>query len=90
MAIPIAAPYADGTLDGTLYTFANAGDTLPMHDHDAATAHITIITRGSFQVSGPGWSQSAAPGPVLSFDPGNPHQFVAMQADSRLLNILKG
>lgn len=90
MAAPVGIPYKDGALTGMLYTFAAAGDVLPLHDHDTATAHISVVTRGAFKVSGPGWSQTATPGPVLSFDPGQPHEFEATEADSRVLNIIKG
>lgn len=90
MADPVSTPYRDGGLVGTLYRFAAAGDTLPMHDHDEATAHISVITQGVFRVSGPGWSKTAVPGPVLSFSPGNPHQFTALEAGSSVLNIVKG
>ena len=90
MAAPSAMPYADGSLKGVLYAFAAVGDTLPMHDHDACTMHISVVTSGAFTVRDPGWSKLVAPGPVLSFSPGNPHEFVAMQPNSRVLNILKG
>ena len=92
MALPVATPFADGALTGTLYAFADAGDQLPMHDHDADTAHITILTAGSFEISGPGWSRVIGPGacPIQSFSPGQPHQVTALQAGSRIVNIVKG
>ena len=90
MALPSGTPWSDGALRGTLYVFASAGDTLPMHAHDAATAHISIITRGAFRVHGPGWSQINVPGPVLSFAPGQAHEFVAIEANSVVLQIVKG
>ena len=88
MADPTVAPWRKGKLRGTLYTFPAVGDELPLHDHDAATAHITVITRGAFDISGPGWTKTRGPGPVLLFDPGNPHRFVAKEAGSAVLNIM--
>lgn len=96
MALPVLTPWSDGALRGVLYVFENAGDVLPLHDHEPEAAHITVITRGEFTVTGPGasgepgWSKVRGPGPILSFDAGQPHEFAANVPDSRILNIVKG
>jgi quercetin dioxygenase-like cupin family protein len=90
MALPAMQRLVIGGLTGSTYTFADVGDELPLHDHDEATAHISIITRGRFTVSGPGWSKVKGPGPIDDFPPGHPHQFTALEAGSVVVNILRG
>ena len=41
-----------GRLQGTIYDFPETGDTLPMHNHDENSVHITIVSKGSFRVHG--------------------------------------
>lgn len=85
-----AKPFMLGRLSGTIYDFPEAGDVLPMHNHTEADVHITIVARGAFRTHGPGWQRDVRAGDVLDWQPDQPHEFVATQADSRLVNIVKG
>ena len=78
-----------GRLVGAIYDFPEAGDVLPMHAHDEATVHITIVARGRFYCHGDGWKHEAAAGTVLDWQPHDPHEFVSLEAKSRLVNIIK-
>lgn len=83
-------PFALGKLTGTIYDFPEAGDVLPMHTHTAVDVHISIVARGSFRAHGAGWQQVVKAGDVLDWQPNQPHEFIALEAGSRLVNIVKG
>ena len=89
MSIPITTPWKDEGLQGALYTFLQKGDTLPMHSHDEATNHITIVVRGSIVASGDNWQETGTPRNILSFVAGMPHEIVAQEDDTKILNIIK-
>lgn len=83
-------PLAIGSLRGTIYDFEIVGDTLPMHQHEEATNHITIVARGSIRAHGNGWDKVLKSGDVVSWKPNDPHEFVALEANSRVVNIIHG
>lgn len=84
-----AKPFELGKLRGTIYDFVEAGDVLEKHQHDEASIHITIVARGSFKISGNEWEQIANTGDVIDWRPYDPHEFVALEANSRIVNIIK-
>jgi quercetin dioxygenase-like cupin family protein len=79
-----------GSLYGTLYSFDETGDLLPMHNHNENTVHVTFIMDGSFQVRGSTWEMEAKAGKFIDWQPGQAHEFVALEPNSRFLNIVKG
>jgi len=79
-----------GKLNGTIYDFENENDILPMHEHDEQNVHITIVARGSFRTHGNGWELIVKEGDVLDWKPYDPHEFVALEPNSRIVNIRKG
>jgi quercetin dioxygenase-like cupin family protein len=79
-----------GKLNGTIYDADGEGDTLPMHDHDENTVHITIVARGSFKVHGDGWEMTAKAGDVIDWKVGQAHELIALEPNSRFINIVKG
>jgi quercetin dioxygenase-like cupin family protein len=84
----IAVTY--GKLNGVIYDAPKADDILPMHTHDEGSVHITIVARGSFRVHGDGWDMVAKAGDVLDWKPGQAHEFIALEPNSRFVNIVKG
>ena len=81
---------ATGRLVGTVYTFENVGDTLPMHRHTDADVHITIVARGVVKVHGPEIGETLySAGAVMDWQPGVDHEFVAVESNSRIVNIVK-
>jgi quercetin dioxygenase-like cupin family protein len=79
-----------GSLRGTIYDANNTDDILPMHSHDEDTVHITIIARGSFKVHGDGWEMTAKAGDVIDWKVGQAHELIALEPNSRFVNIRKG
>ena len=78
-----------GKLSGVVYTFEKVGDVLPMHTHQEENAHITIVARGKVKVSGEGWEMEKSAGAVIDFPANQPHEFVALEDNSRIVNIQK-
>ena len=85
-----AKPFTLGKLVGTIYDFPEVGDVLPTHTHTEADVHISVVARGSFRAHGNGWERVVSAGDVLDWRPHDPHEFIAIEADSRLVNIVKG
>jgi quercetin dioxygenase-like cupin family protein len=74
---------------GTIYDFSEANDVLPMHTHTEKDVHISVVSRGSFRTHGNGWERIVNAGEVLDWQPNEPHEFVALDAGARLVNIVK-
>lgn len=83
-------PLAIGKLTGTIYDFENAGDELPRHNHGELDIHITIVARGSVKIFGDGWETTANTGAILDWEVGQYHGFIALEPNTRLVNIVKG
>lgn len=79
-----------GGLMVIVYDAFDIDDILPMHTHDEASVHITIIARGSFTVRGDGWEMIGKAGDVIDWKVGQQHELVALEPDSRFVNIRKG
>ncbi len=79
-----------GKLTGTIFDFPEVDDVLPMHDHDESTVHITIVARGSFKAHGDGWEMTAKAGDVIDWKVGQRHELIALEPNSRFINIVKG
>ena len=82
-------PISLGDLRGGIYDFEKAGDILPKHNHDENTVHITIVARGKIKAYSHDWSMEATPGQLLDFRPGEPHELMALEDNTRIFNIVK-
>lgn len=82
-------PVTFGKLSGSIYDAPEVDDILPMHTHDEGSVHITIIARGSFKVHGDGWEMVAKAGDVLDWKVGQAHELIALEPNSRFVNIIK-
>jgi len=82
-------PLSAGKLIGSVYTFEKVGDTLPMHTHTGGNAHITIVARGKIKAHGNEWSAEYSAGAVIDFPSNQSHEFIALEDDSRIVNIVK-
>jgi quercetin dioxygenase-like cupin family protein len=78
-----------GDIRGSMYTFEQAGDILPKHNHTENDAHITIVARGSLRAYSHDWELIATAGQMLNFRPNEPHEFVALEDNTRVFNIVK-
>lgn len=85
----LSRPLVAGNLTGTIYDFEVTGDVLPMHTHDETNAHITVVARGSVKASGEGWEKVFKSGAVIDFPANQPHEFVALEDNTRIVNIVK-
>lgn len=83
------SPLSAGSLNGVVYTFEEAGDVLPMHTHQEGNAHITIVARGRIKAHGNEWSAEYGAGSVIDFPANQSHEFIALEDNSRIVNIIK-
>jgi len=79
-----------GNLHGMIYDYHEAGDVLPMHTHDETSNHISIVAKGSFKAHGDGWEMTLVTGNVIDWPANQAHEFIALEPNSRLVNIKKG
>lgn len=78
-----------GDIRGRMYDFEHAGDVLNKHNHDETTVHITIVARGKIKAYSHDWEQEATAGQILDFRPGEPHELMALEDNTRIINIVK-
>ena len=78
-----------GDLRGAIYDFEKSGDMLPKHNHDEFSAHITVVARGKLKAYSHDWEQEAVAGQIIDFRPGEPHELMALEDNTRIINIVK-
>lgn len=78
-----------GKLKGNVYDFPEIDDVLPMHSHDETNVHITVVARGKFKAIGEGWERELSTGDVVDWQPHQPHEFISLEPNSRIVNIVK-
>jgi quercetin dioxygenase-like cupin family protein len=78
-----------GSLRGAMYDFEKVGDLLPKHNHSENNAHITIVARGKLKAYSHDWEIEAIAGQLLDFPAGQPHEFMALEDNTRIFNIIK-
>jgi quercetin dioxygenase-like cupin family protein len=82
-------PLKAGDINGSIYDFEKVGDVLTKHNHNANSVHITIVARGKIKAYSHDWSLEATAGQILDFRPNEPHEFVALEDNTRIVNIIK-
>lgn len=85
----LTKPLNAGRLSGVVHTFEKAGDMLPMHTHTEGNAHITIVARGKIKAHGNEWEAEYSAGAVIDFPSDQSHEFIALEDNSRIVNITK-
>lgn len=78
-----------GDIRGAIYDFAASGDILPKHNHTEDTVHITIVARGRISAYSHDWEMVAEAGQILNFRPEEPHEIMALEDGTRIINIIK-
>ena len=78
-----------GDINGTIYDFGKMGDILPKHNHEENTVHITIVARGKIKAYSHDWEVEGIAGQILDFRPNEPHEFMALEDNTRIINIVK-
>jgi quercetin dioxygenase-like cupin family protein len=51
--------------------------------------HITIVARGSLKAYSHDWELEVTAGQMLNFRPGEPHELVALEDNTRIFNVVK-
>lgn len=85
----LTKPFESGDLRGVIYDFEKAGDILPKHNHTALNVHITIVGRGKIKAYSHDWEKEATAGQILDFRPGEPHELIALEDNTRIINLVK-
>jgi quercetin dioxygenase-like cupin family protein len=60
-----------------------------MHTHADGNAHITIVARGKVKAHGDKWETEYSAGSVIDFPANQSHEFIALEDNSRIVNIIK-
>lgn len=76
-------------IQGFMYDFEKVGDILPKHNHVESNVHITIVARGKLKAYSHDWEVEAVAGQLLDFRPNEPHEFMALEDNTRIFNIIK-
>lgn len=72
-----------------VYDFENTGDELETHSHKESGTHISTCSRGSVLVTTDEWSKTLVSGDIIEFFADQNHSIVALEDNSRILNIPK-
>jgi quercetin dioxygenase-like cupin family protein len=78
-----------GDIKGTMYDFEKVGDVLDKHVHTENDVHITIVARGKIKAYSHDWEKEAVAGQLIDFRPGEPHEIMALEDNTRIFNIVK-
>lgn len=78
-----------GDINGMIYDFEYAGDILPKHVHDESNVHITIVAKGKLKAYSHDWEKEAVAGQIIDFRVGEPHELMALEDNTRIINIIK-
>ena len=78
-----------GDIRGAIYDFAAIGDILPKHVHTEDNIHITIVARGRVKAYSHDWEKEASAGQIIDFRPEEPHEIMALEDNTRIINIQK-
>lgn len=78
-----------GNLRGVIYDFEKSGDILPKHVHTENDVHISIVARGKLKAYSHDWSIEATAGQIIDFRVGEPHELMALEDNTRIINIIK-
>ena len=78
-----------GDIKGVMYDFEKIGDVLEKHVHTEDDVHITIVARGKIKAYSHDWEKEAVAGQLIDFRPGEPHEIMALEDNTRIFNIVK-
>jgi len=85
----LVKPFDVGDIHGSIFDFEKAGDILPKHIHTEMDVHITVVARGKLKAYSHDWELEATAGQILDFRPNEPHELLALEDDTRIINIVK-
>jgi quercetin dioxygenase-like cupin family protein len=78
-----------GDLNGVIFDFEKVENVLEKHIHDEFNNHITIVCSGKLKAYSHDWEIEATPSQVIDFRIGEPHELMALEDNTRIINIFK-
>jgi|LakMenE01Jun11ns_1017448.scaffolds.fasta_scaffold8890407_2 quercetin dioxygenase-like cupin family protein len=94
MADAIPTPYENNSLIGTYYDFPKKEDILGGHYHSQGQGHITIVQSGCVAIKSlyleNNWEKIGKSGDVFNLPDEQWHEIIALEDNSKILNIQKG
>lgn len=94
MADAIPTAYEVNSLKGVYYDFLKKDDVLPGHYHSHGQGHITIVQLGCVAIKSlyleQNWEKIGKAGDVFDLPDEQWHEIVALEDNSKILNIQKG
>jgi len=94
MADAIPTPYEINSLKGTYYEFPKKEDILGGHYHSQGQGHITIVQSGCVAIRSlyldQAWEKIGKAGDVFDLPDEQWHEIIALEDNSKILNIQKG
>jgi quercetin dioxygenase-like cupin family protein len=94
MADAIPTPYGINSLTGIHYNFPKKDDILMGHYHSHGQGHITIVQSGCVAIRSlyleNDWEKIGKPGDVFDLPDEQWHEIIALEDNSKILNIQKG
>jgi quercetin dioxygenase-like cupin family protein len=79
-----------GKLTGIVYLFEKTNDVLERHFHEAGMGHITVVSSGSVKIIGEGWEKEVKTGGVVDLPDREWHEIIALEDNTKIVNINKG
>lgn len=94
MADAIPTLYENNSLRGTYYEFPKKEDILRGHYHSQGQGHITIVQSGCVTIKSlyldQDWEKVGKSGDVFDLPDEQWHEIIALEDNSKILNIQKG
>lgn len=78
-----------GDLVVEFFDMEEVGSGLNKHVHGEDYCHISVVARGSIKVFSHDWEKIVKQGQVVDFKIGQPHGMVALEENTRVINIRK-
>jgi hypothetical protein len=94
MANAVPTPYKINSLIGVYYDFPKKDDILMGHYHSHGQGHITIVQSGCVAIRSiyleNDWEKIGKSGDVFDLPDEQWHEIIALEDNSKILNIQKG
>ena len=84
-----STPFNFGTIIGTIYDFAATGDILTNKPSENSSSYFIIVAKGKVRITAGDWTYDAENGRVIDLPFNQEHRFEALEADSRIITIVK-
>jgi len=86
----LSSDFKAGKLTGVVYLFEKTNDVLSRHFHEVDMGHITVVSSGSVKIIGDGWEKEVETGCVIDLPDNQSHEIIALEDNTKIVNINKG